>query len=220
MIVSSMTVQEIREELLQDVENIRGSIKKHKRDFEKSALKVSPYPFTKSYECRSKLKKNLFIVTFTAKKRGDFKKPAYGISGIYTRPEGNYAAALTMQLNMISIYPPHFFKRYRERIVKDQTISNEDLIRLYFKNDWGFMGAFVSKEMEAVFYCYEDDFKEEAISFVSASSQGYCFGEKQGQVNIIKTIISDEMLFENQKSLFADLKRRLEESNKQMYGWS
>ena len=220
MIVSSMTVQEIRKELLQDVENIRESIRKHKRDFERSALKVSQYPFTKSYECRSKLKKNLFIVTFTAMKRGAFQKPAYGISGIYNRPEGKYAAALTMQLNMVSIYPPHFFKRYRERIVKDQSISNEDIIKCYFKNDWGFMGAFVNKEMEAVFYSFEDNFKDEAISFVSASAQGYCFGEKQGEVNIIKTIISEEMLFEDQKPLFADLKRRLEESNKQMYGWS
>jgi len=44
------------------------------------------------------------------------------------------------------------------------------------------------------------------------------FGEKQGNVNIIKTIISDVMLYENQKPLFDSLKSAFREANKERYG--
>ena len=36
---------------------------------------------------------------------------------------------------------------------------------------------------------------------------GYCFGGKHGNVSIIKTIISEEMLSEKQKTFFYDLKK-------------
>jgi hypothetical protein len=86
-------------------------------------------------------------------------------------------------MGIISIYPPHFFKRYRERILKDESISNEDFIRHYFRNDWGFMGAVVNENYESVYHCFEDDNKDEKVSFVAATSQGYCFAERQGNVN-------------------------------------
>ena len=119
--------------------------------------------------------------------------------------------SLTVEMNIISIYPPHFFKRYRERIVKDESISNEEIIRQYFKNDWGFMGAVVNEDFESVYHCFETENKNDKVSFVAATSQGYCFGEKQGNVNIIKTIISEDMLFENQKIIFDELKKAFKE---------
>ena len=121
-------------------------------------------------------------------------------------------------MKLISIYPPHFFKRYRERIVKDESISNEDIIRQYFKNDWGFKGTVVNENFESVYHCFENDNKNDNVSFVAATSQGYCFGEKQGNVNIIKTIISEDMLFENQKFIFNELKIAFMEANKERYG--
>ncbi|HRH60378.1 MAG TPA: hypothetical protein PL045_07400, partial [Chitinophagaceae bacterium] len=104
------------------------------------------------------------------------------------------------------------------RIVKDESISNDDIIRRYFKNDWGLMIAVVNKDFEAVFHCFENDKKNEKVSFVAAASQGYCFGEKQGDVDIIKTIISEDMLFENQKPIFSELKNAYRLANKNKYG--
>jgi len=181
-------------------------------------LRSSRYPLTRSYDCKTREKKNLFVIDLTALKRSDWKKPILSIYGIYSRSEGKYAAALTIEMNILSIYPPHFFKRYRERIVKDESISNEDIIRLYFKYDWGFMGAFVNDDFESVYHCFEKDNKDDIVSFVAATSQGYCFGEKQGNVNIIKTIIAEEMLFDNQKKVFNELKNAFIEANKERYG--
>ena len=220
MIVPSMTVEEIHKEVFKDIKNLRNKIDDFKKDFGKAVLKVSRYPFTKSYDCKTREKKNLFIVYFSALKRSNWKKPILSINGIYSRPEGKYAFSITLEMNLISIFPPHFFKRYRERIVKDEAILEEDTIRLYFKNAWGFMGSVVNENFESVYHCFEANDKNDKISFVAATSEGYCFGEKQGNVNIIKTIISEDMLFDNQKFLFLELKNAFNKFNKERYGTS
>lgn len=218
MIVASMTVEEIHKEVFEDIQNLRSKIDNSHSDFKKAVLRNSRYPVTKSYEFVTSVKKNLFIVDFTAPKRSSWKKPILTVYAIYSRPDGKYAVALTLDMNIISIYPPHFFKRYRERILKDESISNEGIIKHYFKNDWGFMAAVVNKDFELVYHCFENDSTDDNVSFVAATSQGYCFGEKQGNVNIIKTIISEKMLFENQKPIFSDLRNEFNASNKERYG--
>jgi hypothetical protein len=218
MIVPSMTVQEIHKEVFEDIKNLRSKLDEFRKDFKKTVLRGSRYPLIKSYDCKTREKKNLFIVDFTAIKRSDWKKPIVSLYGIYSRPEGKYAVAPTIDMNLITIYPPHFFKRYIERIVKDGSISIEEIIRQYFKNDWGFMGAVVNEDFESVYNCFENDNINDKVSFVAATSQGYCFGEKQGNVNIIKTIISEDMLFENQKLIFHELKDAFKEANKERYG--
>lgn len=218
MIVPSMTVQEIHKEIFEDIKNLQSKFDECRKNFKKAVLKASRYPLTKSYDCNTIGKKNLFIVAYTAFKRSNWKNPIMCLYSIYTRPEGKYAVAPSVDMNIVTIYPPHFFKRFRERIVKDESISNEDIIRQYFKNDWGFMGAVVNKDFESVYHCFENDNEKDKVSFVAATSQGYCFGEKQGNVNIIKTIISEKMLFENQKPLFNDLKNAFKEANKDRYG--
>ncbi|WP_298939158.1 hypothetical protein [uncultured Dysgonomonas sp.] len=218
MIVPSMSVQEIHKEVFEDIKNLETKLDECRNDFKKTVLKSSRYPLTKSYDCKTREKRNLFIVDFTAMKRSDWKKPILSIYGIYSRPEGKYAVVPTVEMNIISIHPPHFFKRYRERIVKDASISNEDIIRQYFKKDWGFMGVVVNEEFESVYHCFESNQENDKISFVAATSQGYCFGEKQGNINIIKTIISEDMLFENQKKVFNALKEEFNAFNKERYG--
>jgi hypothetical protein len=218
MIVPSMTVQEIHKEVFEDFNTLQSKIDQLNDDFRRIVLKGSHYPLTKSFNCKTNEKNNIFIVQFTAFKRSAWKKPLMCTYGIYSRPEGKYAISPSLDMNTSTIYPPHFFKRYRERILKDDSISNEDLIRHYFKHDWGFMGAVVNENFESVYHCFENDNKDEKVSFVCASNQGYSFGDKQGNVNIIKTIISDEMLFENQKQTFSELKRAFQNAYKDRYG--
>ena len=215
MIVPSMSVQEIHKEVFNDIKNLQSKIEECRNDFRKTILKSKKYPFTKSYDCKTRDRQNLFIVDFTAMKRSDWKKPIISIYGIYSRPEGKYAVIPTLEMNTISIHPPHFFKRYRERIVRDESVSSENIIRQYFRKDWGFMGAVINDDFESVYYCFENDNENDKVSFVAATSQGYCFGEKQGNVNIIKTIISEEMLFENQRKVFTELKTAFDLYNKE-----
>lgn len=131
-----------------------------------------------------------------------------------------YAAAPSIDLNITSIYPPHFFLRYRERILKNRSISNEEVIRDYFTKDWGFMATVINDAYESVYHSFEEHSKNETISFVAATNLGFCFGEKCGAVNIIKTILSEDMLYENQKVLFIDLRKQFTIQNNERYGVS
>lgn len=216
MIVPSMTIQEIHKEVFEDVRSLKDKIDPLHIDFRKVVLDGKRYPLTKSYDYLTTEKKNLFVIDFTALKRSDWKKPVLSVYAIYSRPEGKYAVSLTLDMNLISIYPPHFFQRYQERILKDRSITSDVLIRQYFKNSWGFMGAVINENFESVYHCFENNEKDK-VDFVAATSQGYCFGEKQGNVNIIKTILSEDMLFENQKAIFYDLKIRFNKANYERY---
>jgi hypothetical protein len=218
MIVPSMTVQEIHKEVFDDINNLHIKLEECRLDFKKNVLKASHYPLTKSYNLKSGKKKNVFIVDLVANKRSDWKNPILSIHALYSRPEGKYAVAPTIDMGLITIYPPHFFQRVRERIIKDTSISSEDLMKLYFKNDWGFVGAVIDENYKSVYHSFETSSKDEKISFVAATSQGYCFGERQGNVNIIKTIVSEDMLFENQKLIFSKLKNDFKAMNAQRYG--
>lgn len=213
MIVPLMTVTEIHDEVFKDLRDLTNKVDECKKEFERVVLKSNRYPVVKSYKCQTK-RKNILIITFTARKRSERRKPILGFYGIYSRSEGRYAVALTIESNLISIYPPHFFKRYRERILKDDSISKEEIINIFFKNSWGFTAAVVNEQYESVYHSFESSDIDDKVSFVAATSQGYCFGEKQGSVNIMKTIISEEMLFDNQKKIFSDLKNYFNEIRK------
>ncbi|MDF3076889.1 MAG: hypothetical protein K0S09_778 [Sphingobacteriaceae bacterium] len=217
MIVPSMTLYEIHKELDSDVRTLKSKIDYCHKDFKRKVLKASRYPFTHSYDCLTREKKNLFVVTLYAAKRSDREKPLINICGIYNRPEGKYAAALAIGMNLTTIHPPHFFKRYRERIVKDMKSSNDDIIRQYFfRNAWGFVAAPTDAKSEGVYNFFEAG--DANISFVCVNSEGFCFGEKQGNINVMKTIISEEMLREDQKEVFAKLNENFALYNKDMFG--
>lgn len=219
MIVPSMTLNEIQKELFSDLRTLENKIDNCHKDFKRKVLKSSRYPFSHSYDCRTKFKKNLFVVNLYASKRSDWEKPLIGICGIYNRPEGNYLAALALEKNIMTIYPPHFFKRYRERIVKDMKSSNEDIIKNYLnRNGWGIVAAPSDAKYQGLYNIFEAEMNDANISFVCVNSEGFCFGEKLGNINVIKTIISEDMLIDKQKVVFAKLKEDFELSNKSMFG--
>jgi hypothetical protein len=218
MVVPSMALTEIKNELHKDLPTLTAKIFNYHKEFKRRVLKASRYPFVYSYECYSRLKKNHFILTFIAIKRSARDNPLIGVYALYTRPEGVYAIALGLESGRTSIYPPHFFKRYRERIAKDFLASNSDIIKRFFATHWGFAFVVLSEDMEAVYHSFENKIKEDLVSFVCATSAGYCFGELKDNTYIVKTIVSEDMLFESQKEVFSNLRKEFIEKNKELYG--
>lgn len=217
MIVSSMTIQEIHKEVFEDIKSLKNKLDEFQKDFKKIVLNSNRFPLSKSYQITTKKRKNTFVVDFTSLKRSSWKTPILSFYAIYSRPEGNYAIAPSLDINFSTIYPPHFFKRYRERIVEDKNLSNEEIIKFYFKNGWGFMATKVNEKFESVYHAFENKDDNDKIDFVAVTSQGYCFGQKIGQINIIKTIVNDEMLFEDQKNTFKKLREAFDDANKERY---
>lgn len=217
MIVPSMTYEEIHVEMIKDGIDVLIKIFAFRKQFDREVLKSCRFPVIRSYDFVTKERKNKYNVTFKAKKRSHRRNPVFTIYTVFDRPEGKYAAT-TVDFKSVVVYPPHFFKRYRERILKDDTISNKNLIKLFFRNDWGFHGTLVNKNFEEVYQSYEDVAPNEKVSFVAALTEGYCFGENLGTVTILKTIISEEMLFEKQKKIFKSLQETHHEENAERFG--
>jgi hypothetical protein len=218
MIVPSMVYTEIYNELFKDAETLTSKIILFTKEFRRRVLKASRYPFIYSYECYGRLKKNRFVITFIAVKRSDQRNPIFGVRCVYNRPEGAYAAVLSLDDKTISIYPPHFFKRYRERVVKDFSASNNDIIHLYFTFGWGFMCGVLNWDMAAICRKFNKGINNNSDVFVCANAVGYCFGERQGKIYIMKTIVSEDMIFESQKAVFNNLRKDFIEANKDWYG--
>ena len=117
-----MTEQEIREELLKDLADLDKPMERFRKNFRSKVLKSYKFPVKTSYDCKSVKRKNLFVVTFTADKRGQHDNPNISMYCIYERKEGKYAAVYQPMTHKITIYAPHFFKRYQERILKDYNL--------------------------------------------------------------------------------------------------
>lgn len=220
MIVPSMNLQEISKEVLDDIRTFGNKLTACGKDFKKIGLRSSRYPVIKTYECKSLQKKNQFIFILKALKRSHLHIPFVTAYTVYSRPEGRYAILPEIKNNRTMVYPPHFFKRYRERILKDESLSNEAVIQEFFKNHWGSLGTLVNKDFEAIYNIFEKDNEGNKLSFVGIHTQGYFFGEKQSKVDIIKTIVPEDMLFENQLSTFARLKADYIQQNIEAYGLS
>lgn len=210
MIVNSMTLQEIRLELLKDLPALVSRLIQYKKEFRRKALKANRFPYLATYEVKTGRRKNLFTIIFVAKKRSDAHEPFFSVYGIYDRPEGSYGAMIKIGETMLTIYPPHFFKRYRERIVKDDKLTSKQLISLYFCKCWLLCTVFPDSEDEEVYDHIEDMATEEA-NFIGVMEEGYCFGTAFGDINLVKTIISEEDIFDSQREYLHELR---EEYNK------
>lgn len=213
MIVPSMSLSEIHKEISNDYKNVITKKDLFFKNFRRMVLKAQNFPFTKTLECITPEKKNLFIMTFTANSRSDENKPSYSVYVIYNTPKGKYLASLIFEHKIITIYAPHFFSRYRERILKDSTISTDEIMSNYIKNDEGLTAGFITKELETFFKSFEEQGQDEAVNFAAATKDGYCFGFKEGNNIMVKTIISPDMVFDDQRAIFSILKEQFEVKN-------
>ena len=115
------------------------------------------------------------------------------------------------------MYQNHFFIRYRERVLKDPAISIEDTIESFFAKEWSIYGIKITKELEEVFHCFDGHFSDDRVDVLICAEDGYSFGIRKEQLFIIKTIITDEMLSDNQRYLFRQLGLQHRLMNNQFY---
>ena len=202
MIVDSMTLEEIAQELQNDFETA-NRIAWYRYDKYKSlVLKSKSFPLFRHYECKTPQRKNRFFVQYSAFKRSDWKNPIKKTYCIFARPEGLFCALVGLKEDMIYLYPPHFFSRYRERIIKRDDISNEDLIHLFLDRTWGFYAEFAEYVNIDELKDWEQLKTEGPIDFVGTCPDGVLFGEIHGNVCLIKTIIPECMLHPDQVEFY------------------
>ena len=212
MIVNTMSLLEIHAELHRDIDSLESSIR-HKADLFASAVKkASRYPLVRHYPFTSKTRKNRYHVLFIAYKRSDWKNAIFKIYCIYNRPDGLYMAILDRILHRTYIFPPHFFARYRERVVKDATILPEDLIHLFSSRTWTMSFQLMPTELQKQLRILNGYPKDVLLQFQAMIPDGLILGERTGDIILGKTIITREMLFEDQMEGYQTLHARYRQS--------
>ena len=205
-----MTLEEVASQFQGDYSDLLAKRKTFQPKFSSLVKRSSRFPVRAQYEYISHTNRNRYIYFYSAEKRGQWDEPHCIVVGIYERPEGKYAVTSTNAGHTFLIYPPHFFVRYRERILKDDTIYGDELIKRYFKVNDRFTKEPLSEEHTKAYRKYESD--DESVQ-AARCAEGNIFLEIQSpRVVLIKTIISDEMLFEDQKEAFSRLADQLEDA--------
>lgn len=218
MIVPSMTYEEIVKAFRKDIEASENKIDGLADSFSSLTLKRSrnAFPFSKTYEYVTR-QNNLMFFTFMATKRSDWKDPHLSIAGAFHTDEGIYG----IYVGLIStgktvtqgsyIFTPHFFKRYRERVLKNQRLTTKEVLNIFFSRNLSVTSVEMSDTFSKTYKKYE---KDGIPLYAGKMKDGNCFMEHvTPSICIVKTIIPDEMLYNNQDHAFGQL-----EDIRQQYG--
>lgn len=135
MIVPTMTELELKRELELDIENVANWEKRNENRFRRLVLKSKKFPVSTHYIYISP-RKNRWIITLTALSKKDVGK--YSLKGLVATYETNFGThalvpSIVLDRQTIKFHPPHFFKRYKERMGLD--LKGLDLIAEYFKRN-------------------------------------------------------------------------------------
>lgn len=188
---------EILKEILKDREEIKEHFAKHYRTcFKRQVLKATTFPFVPSPLHFTSSRRNKYLIYIEARKKGDWKTNTF----YYVCCAGNIAYLYNKELNLLSVFTPHFFSRYRERFIMDNNITTKQVIEKFFKNNL----------LTTCKVRVQDN------TFMGTCKDGIAFGKYEKGIAIIKTFISRDMQFDKQKVLCNHIDRFREDIWKQL----
>lgn len=205
MIVKSMSYEEIQRECLQELkeENLSRAYSivennnKYRRYILKNKKKCSESNvFFKPFTIKSN--RNNTILVIPACYNGNL---VVFCSVIYNFGSGNYVFSFNASGNSI-IFTPHFLTRYKERCLKDNSISNFDVICEFTK-------SIVNNRTGVLLSIEEANIPEDILikikskypgeHYISSKENGLAIVEKVNKdILIYKTMLSVDILKENQ----------------------
>ena len=190
MIVDSMSIKEITKAVLSEKEYVTRCSLRFKENFKSVVLKTSHFPCIKTYKCTTPVNKTVYNISIRAEKRGEHSKPTHNIYTLYRRREGIYAVLIENNWTAVTIFPPHFFERYRTRILKDESIPIDSVINVFFSGFFGYCDMWVDNNNVQIFDKEESDTEE--INIVGAFHEGLILGFHQDNYCMAITIVSFE----------------------------
>ena len=129
MVLDTFSDIEARQELLKDRQGLIGFIPSilERADYRRRVKKATRFPFNYTATFKSSRgNKYKVILTPTDKKKGA-ANPLLSVFTSLDKKEGTYILRYDMATEHVSIFTPHFFKRYRERFIKDEALSSEEV---------------------------------------------------------------------------------------------
>lgn len=200
-----MTYSEINETFRREIHSVGPKIQEAARKFGGMVKKSRNGSLRHVFDVSTKNKTILHLI-FISNKKSDWNRPGLCIYSTFHHFDGLNAISVNGPEGVAFIHNSHFFKRYKERIVKDVELGENDLIRRFMLINQDLSWHKNTEDYSLAYKKYE---KEEIPQLVARVEEGNCFIEKLGDdLYLMKTIISDEMLKNNQPAAFSELEEK------------
>lgn len=140
MIVSSMSEEELINEVTTDYVNVFRYSDHLDNKFRRIVVKSKIFPVTACKEYVSPRKNRWLIFLEARSKKETLDRSRITLVVTFEAPNGTHAVMGTFTNGRMHyiIYPPHFFARYRQRVIKED-ITTTDLIKRFFKFNQGYV---------------------------------------------------------------------------------
>lgn len=209
MIVDSMTLPEVVKAIMEDLNNMNGRIDNAVKKFQSNVLarKSRIYPFTQLMDITSS-QKIKFYVAFQVKKRSEWKNPNMYVAGTFLLRDGQYGFLICPSIFLnkkdttILILSPHFIKRYRERMLKNNGDTTETIIKEFLKKNFTFYMVELKPEHSKAMNKYS---KEGVKQLAVITAEGCCIAEQETYNSVrLQTFLTMDMLSEQQIKQFQE----------------
>ena len=194
-----MTYNEIDEAFRREISEALNKINEVAKKFGGIVKKTRLFPVCRVFSVLTKNKTNLHLI-FVATKPSQWRQPALCVYSIFYYRNCYYAISIDKPDGVAFIYTSHFFERYRQRIVKDQDMAIEDLIKRFMMRNKDMIWVPNSSAFSKAYEKYEH---EDVPQKAARVEEGNCFLEVLGQkLFLVKTILSDDNLCGAQEDAF------------------
>ena len=185
-----MTYQEIADHYRKVFDCATSRINEKAHTFGSLVKKTRQYPLRRVFKVQTK-DKVVLNLAFIANKRDEWNHPKLSLYSTFYK-NGLYAISMDIRYKIVYLYTPHFFDRYEERIVKNDGISREDIIKRFMLTNqdmlWYKNATVFSKQYEK----YE---RESVTQLAARVEEGNCFVDRlTPNTFILRTVLSDEDL--------------------------
>lgn len=193
MIVESMTVNEIQIELSRDLDNCMNKIAIECRIIRRTIIKSKRFPVHFEPVEFISSNQNRYLIFLEASSKKNAESPIFTLVALYNKHNGLHAASVRKlhgSIIKLTICPPHFFQRYKERILCEN-VTTIDAVKLFFRNNYNIVGEMTT----------ENEFR-------ASCKDGFVFGTSiTYSIDILKTIISNNMLKGSQIDLYSKMSK-------------
>lgn len=209
MITHTMTQGELLHEIKSDYKELILLSDKKDKDVTRIVKKASVFP-VRLHSFATTKRKNKWIMFWQANSRknvGDLSILHFVC--YFDTPHGKYAIApiFVSGKMALTLYPPHFFSRFAERM--GLSITGTDLIKRFCEVNYNYAFSY-KKETEV------------GLSAFGSSEEGISLGVVRGDVYLFKTFITYQMCKGEQIDTFYEkneLRKEVHDDLYAMYGW-
>lgn len=220
MVTHSMTPTEIFNSILSDRQNFKYWGEKSKSKALKTFSKEFRFPKFQIFDYEHQISKNKYLLFFGLQNQNSsleekvflvhcYENEKYFIDFGFS-PKYDDTKNAHIAYPVLSIYTSHFFKRYKERILKDESITIKEVIGKYFTR---LTNINLLNINDNIINDYKGKYGE--FSFAALTNDGLCLGERgvyrskslcakgfaeEVAVNIFKTFVSKDLLTKEQEN--------------------